>query len=189
MPARRPDGARDRILDAADALFYSQGIHRTGIDEIIATAGVAKASLYKHFESKDALIAAYVARRDEEWREAFERRLREGDHTPRERLLRVFDLLGEWFRTRAFRGCAFINASVELADARHAGHVAAVRNKRALRAMLTDLARQARLAHPERVADQLAMLADGAIVTAAMERDAGAAARARAVAELVVRAA
>src|SRR5437868_6751707 len=119
-----PD-ARERILKAADTLFYSRGIRATGIDEIIAVAGVAKASLYKHFVTKDALIAAYVSRRDELWREDFERRLRDGDCSPRERLLRVFDLLQKWFRTKAFRGCAFINASVELADSRHAGHRAA----------------------------------------------------------------
>jgi len=189
MPRQRTLGARDRILDAADALFYSKGIRATGIDEIIEVAGVAKASLYKYFASKDALIAAYVSRRDKVWREDFERRLREGDCSPRERLLRVFDVLQEWFRTKTFRGCAFINASIELADASHAGHRAALRNKRALRALLTELAEEAHLARPAEVGAQLAVLVNGAIATAAMEHDGRGAERARAVAELIVRAA
>jgi AcrR family transcriptional regulator len=186
---KKADAPRERLLRAADELFYRRGIRNVGIDEIIAEAGVAKASLYKHFESKDDLVAEYVRQRDTRWREWFQREVEDRASTPRDRLLAVFDVLGEWLASPGFRGCAFQNATIELADAKHAGHAAAVANKRAVRAFLRDLAREAGVADPGPLADQLSLLAEGAIVTALMERTPTAARTARRAAAQLLKAA
>src|SRR5690242_9649748 len=105
--------ARDRLLAAANELFYEEGVHTVGIDRIIERAGVAKASLYGTFGSKDELVRAYLegrhARRQTRITEALATRYA----TPRERILGVFDVLGETVAEPGFHGCAFINASVE----------------------------------------------------------------------------
>ena len=109
----RPSGsARDRLLDAADDLFYEEGIHSVGIDRVIERAGVAKATLYSTFGSKDELVRAYLERRHELWRARMLSGLERFD-TPRERLLGVFDVLAETAAAPGFRGCAFVNASAE----------------------------------------------------------------------------
>ena len=180
-------GARERILRAADDLFYQRGVRNVGIDEIIAVAGVAKASLYKHFPSKDALVAEYLRLRHERWIASFVSTVEGRAPMPRERLVAVFDVLEEWFETEDFRGCAFQNAAVELADRRHEAHAAVLANKRAVRAYLTELAGQAGLADPEGVSAQLALLAEGAIITAQLEGSAAPARVAREAAETLLR--
>jgi AcrR family transcriptional regulator len=162
------DGPRERLLRAADELFYTRGIRNVGIDEVISAAGVAKASLYTHFRSKDELIAEYVRQRDARWRTWFRESVSARASTPRKRLLAVFDVLAEWLASPEFRGCAFQNASIELADVAHPGHVAAAGNKRAVRSYLDELARDAGVADPHALADQLALVAEGAIITALM---------------------
>jgi AcrR family transcriptional regulator len=161
-----PEGVRDRLLDVVDDLFYTRGIRNVGIDEIIARAGVAKASLYKHFPSKDALVAAYVRRRAARWGEWFRGEVERRGGAPRERLLTVFDVLAEWIASSGFRGCAFQNAAVELADRTHEAHAAVIENKRGVHAYLRSLAQDAELHAPDALASQLAVLVEGAIVAA-----------------------
>ena len=161
-----PDGVRDRLLDVVDELFYARGIRNVGIDEIIARAGVAKASLYKHFPSKDALVAEYVRRRAARWGEWFHREVEGRGGTARERLLAVFDVLAEWIASAGFRGCAFQNAAVELADRTHDAHLAVIDNKRGVHAFLRSLAQEAGLRDADGLASQLAVLVEGAIVAA-----------------------
>lgn len=173
------DGPRERLLRAADELFYTRGIRNVGIDEVIVAAGVAKASLYTHFRSRDGLVAEYVRQRDARWRTWFRESIQARASTPRKRLLAVFDVLAEWLASPGFRGCAFQNASIELADTTHPGHAAAAANKRAVRSYLAELARNAGVAEPGALADQLALLAEGAIVTALMQGSAATAAVAR----------
>src|ERR1700760_2809534 len=109
--ARRPS-ARERLLDAADELFYEEGIHIVGIDRVIERAGVAKASLYSTFGSKDELVRAYLAGRAEARHQRIARHL--ARHTaPRDRVLAIFDALDEAIQTPGYRGCAFVNASAE----------------------------------------------------------------------------
>src|SRR5690349_3475722 len=103
--ARRPS-ARDRLLAAADELFYAEGVHTVGIDRIIERAGVAKASLYSAFGSKEELVKAYLEGRHEIRRTRLLAGLQRFAD-PRERLLGVFDVLGELAGTPGFRGCAF----------------------------------------------------------------------------------
>jgi AcrR family transcriptional regulator len=184
-PERR--SARERLLAAAEELFYEEGINTVGIDRVIERAGVAKASLYDCFGSKEELVRSYLAARQQ----AREARMKEKlalYTTPKERLLGVFDALGEVFRASNFRGCAFVRASAEV---RSGSSLKAVSDdSRAwLRNLFTELARDAGARKPESLAQQLVLLYDGASVSAQMDRDASAAAAARAVASLMLEAA
>ncbi|MGH7703427.1 MAG: TetR/AcrR family transcriptional regulator [Gemmatimonadales bacterium] len=172
-----PSSVRERILDSAADLFYKRGIRNVGIDEIIARAGVAKMSLYKHFPSKDALIVEWLRRRDQRWRHWFVTAVERSGSTPRRRILGVFDALAEWFGTRDFRGCAFINSAVELADPRHPGFQASLEHKELVYQYLRELTTAAGAPRPEALARQLVLLMDGAIVGALMQGSGAAPAR------------
>jgi AcrR family transcriptional regulator len=179
--------ARERLLAAADELFYEEGVCSVGIDRVIERAGVAKASLYSVFGSKDALIRSYLTARHE----ARQARLTQKVATfsdPRERLLSVFDSMAELIAEPDFRGCAFQRAS---AEARPGSAVAEiVKESRAwTRSFLTDLSREVGAADPEHLADQLVLLYDGVVVGAHMDHNLGAAAAAREVAALLIDAA
>src|SRR6516225_2910212 len=104
--------ARDRLLAAADELFYKEGIHTVGIDRVLEKAGVAKASLYSTFGSKEELVHAYLQLRAERRQRRISERLARLDD-PRERVLAVFDVLGDAAAEPGYRGCAFVNASAE----------------------------------------------------------------------------
>jgi AcrR family transcriptional regulator len=178
--APRPP-ARVRLLDAAEDLFYEEGVHSVGIDRVIERAGVAKATLYSTFGSKDELVRSYLERRNLIWRDLLTRELQARYDTPRERLLGVFDVLGESFAEPAFRGCAFVNASAEACPG---GVVEAVADEARAwrRALLLRLAQHSGVADPESLARQLSLLYDGAMVAAGMDRDPGTARTARAIA-------
>jgi AcrR family transcriptional regulator len=179
--------ARDRLLDAADELFYSEGVQTVGIDRIIERAGVAKASLYNTFGSKDELVRAYLQSRHT----ATVDRLRAAVATrtdPVQRLLAPFDVQAEMFTRKDFHGCAFVSAA---AEAPRGGLVeqAADQFRADIRALFTDLATDARTADAATLGSQLQLIYDGAIISAQMDRDPSAAVRARAAAEILVRAA
>ena len=181
--------ARERLLDAADQLFYGEGVRTVGIDRVIAQAGVAKASLYNTFGSKDELIRAYLERRHERWTERMTRRLAADYDTPRDRLVGVFDLLGESFVAPAFNGCHFANAS---AEATPGSPVVEATDSFRLdrRTLVTELARDAGAADADLLARNLTLVLDGATVAARLDRDpAGVAADARAVAVTMIDAA
>ena len=177
--ARRPS-ARERLLDAADELFYEEGIHIVGIDRVIEKAGVAKASLYSTFGSKDELVRAYLNRRYEQRRTRItEWVARYG--TPRERLLGVFDALGDSIAQPGYHGCAFANATAESSRGSAAEQV--TQTYRAwMRALFTDLAGQAGAADPATLGAQLHLLYDGVNWAARIDRDLAAAGRAQAAA-------
>jgi AcrR family transcriptional regulator len=168
---------RERLLAAANELFYEEGIHTVGIDRVIERAGVAKASLYSAFGSKDELVRAYLTARFEARQRRLTARLARHD-SPRDRLLAVFDVLGEVTVEREFRGCAFLRAS---AEARGGAVVRAVcDDARAWqRALFTTLTREAGVARPDRLVQQLVLLYDGATVVGQMDRDPSAAGVAR----------
>jgi AcrR family transcriptional regulator len=178
-----PLSARERLLAAAEELFYADGVHTVGIDRVIERAGVAKATLYSVFGSKDELVRAYLLQHNQTWRERLTAGLavRYADADPRERLLGVFDLLGERSAEPGFHGCAFVNAS---AEARPGSPIQQVSDQaRAWVAdLFADLARQAGVADAEPLARQLALLYHGATLSARMDRDRSAAATARAAA-------
>lgn len=184
--ARKPS-ARDRLLAAADELFYAEGVHTVGIDRVIEHAGVAKASLYSTFGSKDGLIRAYLESRHQARRERILTGLRRYQ-TPRDRLLGVFDLLAELAATPTFRGCAFYNASAE-SPAGGVVQQASDENRAWTRTLFTDLAREAGAGDPEALAAHLVILYDGASVGARMDRSPAAAVASRAVAAALLDAA
>ena len=177
--ARRPS-ARERLLDAADELFYEEGIHIVGIDRVIEKAGVAKASLYSTFGSKDELVRAYLNRKYEQRRTRITEWLTRYS-TPRGRLLGVFDALGDSIAQPGYHGCAFANASAESSPGSVAEQV--TQEYRAwTRDLFTELARDAGAADPATLAAQLHLLYDGVNWAARIDRDLAAASRAQAAA-------
>ena len=178
---------RERLLAAANELFYEEGVHSVGIDRVIEKAGVAKASLYSTFGSKEELVRAYLTGRHEARKARITRRI-EAATTARARVLAVFDALEEIVSQPRFRGCAFVLAT---AEGRPGGRVRGVcEDARAwTRTLFTDLARAAGAAHPARLAQQLTMLYDGATTVSSMDGDATAPAAARAMAATLLDAA
>jgi AcrR family transcriptional regulator len=168
--------ARERLLTAANELFYDEGVHTVGIDRVIERAGVAKASLYNTFGSKDELVKAYLAGR----RTRVAARILayiERYAAPRDRLLGVFEAQGELFAEPGFRGCAFVSASAESPG--QAVSQACDDYRGWVRGLLTGLAADAGAADPERLGRQLQMIYDGASLSARMDRDPAASALAR----------
>jgi AcrR family transcriptional regulator len=179
--------ARERLLAAANDLFYAQGVQTVGIDRVIEHAGVAKASLYNTFGSKENLVRAYLESRHE----ATVDRLRssiECHRDPRQRLLAVFDAQADIFAEPSFRGCAFITASAEAPDGGLIQH-AADDYRAEIRSLLTELAREAGAGDPVALGRQLHLLYDGGGMAARMDRDEHAAAAAKAAAAVLLDAA
>jgi AcrR family transcriptional regulator len=188
------DSRREHLVETALRLFYTHGFHATGIDRILAEAGVAKMTLYKHFRSKDELILAALRRRDELFRNWLMGAMEHASSNPRERLLAMFDALDDWFHGRAlgalgFHGCAFIKASGEFDDANHAVHRACAEHKRMIVDYLAGIAASAGAADPAALAEQLALLKEGAIVTAQVRGTSGAALQAKLIARTMIDAA
>jgi AcrR family transcriptional regulator len=178
--------ARERLLEAANELFYDEGVHTVGIDRVIERAGVAKASLYNTFGSKDELVRAYLEGRHARTAARITRYL-ERYNDPRDRLLGVFEAQGELFAQPGFRGCAFVSASAESPG--EAVSRAAEDYRGWVRGLLTGLAREAGAPEPERLGRQLHMIYDGASLSARMDHDPAASAAARAAAEALLDAA
>jgi len=176
--------ARERLLAAADELFYGNGINTVGIDRVIEHAGVAKASLYDCFGSKEELIRAYLLRRGAVRQARIEERVGRYQ-TPEEKILSIFDLLGESAAQPGYRGCAFARAA---ADANSSDSVRTVceESRAYLRGKFMELAREAGAAEPEVLACQLLLLYDGASTAAYMDANPNAASTARAVAAQVL---
>jgi AcrR family transcriptional regulator len=142
--------ARERVLTAAYELFSRRGIHAVGTDEVIARAGVAKATLYRHFATKNDLVLAVLERREELWTHGLiEAQSQLLGSTPEEQLLAIFDVLHDWFQNRddGYEGCSFINVLLELGPDHPAGqasivHIDNVRDivrRRAVAAGLSDV--------------------------------------------------
>ena len=179
LPARL--SARERLLAAADELFYENGINLVGIDRVIEHAGVAKASLYDSFGSKEELIRCYLQARSERRQARIDERMAQFQ-APRDKILSVFDLLGETVAQPNYRGCAFQRAGAE------AGAGSTIKgtcdaSRAWIRREFTDLARAAGARDPESLGRQLVLLYDGAAATAHMDRDLEAPHAARALAE------
>jgi len=175
--------AQDRALDAAEDLFYTRGVHAVGMDDIRDTSGVSLKRLYQLFPNKEHLVTAFLRRRDVRWRGGLTEHVgRVAD--PRERLLAVFDWLHTWFTAPDYRGCAWINCFGELGATSTAVAEEARTHKEGFRQILRDLSAGA--GHDDDLEEQLLLLAEGAIVTAAITGNPAAAHQARnAAAKLV----
>ena len=170
---------RARILDAAARLFYRRGIRAVSVDEVAETASVTKVTVYKYFRSKDNLIASCLHMLDDRFFAWFVDQVESCSDEAEERLLAVFDVLDRWYHRPTFRGCAFINTTVELAEPTHPAHHAVVAHKQRSRAYFRELAEAACVDDPDDIADQWMLLSEGATITALVEDDRDAARRAR----------
>ena len=184
IPQAEPD-ARERILDSAYQLFSRRAIRDVGVDEVIEQARVAKATLYRHFPSKDDLVMAFLERREQRWTLAWvEAEARRRGTTPEEQLLAIFELFDEWFQLDDFEACSFINVLLEMGPTHPAGQ-ASVRHLANIRTVVARLAEEAALRDPASFAHSWHILMKGSIVSAT-EGDAQAAQRAQSMARLLI---
>jgi len=176
---------RERILDTAYQLIARRGVRDVGVEEVIATAGIAKATLYRHFPSKNDLVLAVLEHREQVWTLGLvEAEARRRGSTPEERLLAVFDVFDEWFRSDGFDTCTFVNVLLEMGPD-HVLGVASIRHLQNIRTMIAQLATEAGLRDPEEFARSWHILMKGSIVSAA-EGDTDAALRAQAMAASLI---
>jgi AcrR family transcriptional regulator len=164
----------DRILQAADRLFYRKGIRAVGVDTVAAEAGISKRSLYDTYPSKDALIGAYLRQRIQP--------LPATDGPPAAWVLALFDQLHARFLSGEFRGCPFVNAVTELADDCETARAIAIQYKNHRRTAITAALSGAGASCPDVLADQIAILFEGAIATMLVHQNAAVAIHARAAA-------
>ena len=166
--------------------MYTRGTS-VGVDTLVEEIGVAKMTLYRHFPRKEQLIVACLEGIDERYRRWLERN--SAGLAGEERLLGIFDSLRSWFASDGFRGCAFVNATVELADPQHPAREAVLAHKRRLREWVAAIADDCDIADPPTIAAQLVQLMEGAISTAVVEDDPSAADLARQMATVIISAA
>jgi AcrR family transcriptional regulator len=185
--ATEPAGkARERILDTAYELFSHRGIRAVGIDELIDRASVAKATLYRHFPSKDDLVLAFLEQREQRWTLGWvEAEARMRGETPEEQLLAIFDLFDEWFHRDDFEGCSFINVLLETGDLDHPVGRASAGYLENIRSLVRTLADEVGLRDSESFALSWHILMKGSIVQAA-EGDHHAAKRAQELGRLLI---
>jgi AcrR family transcriptional regulator len=159
--------ARERTLLTAYELFRSHGVTAVGVDRIVADAGVAKTTLYRHFRSKEDLVLAVLDRHEHVWTQGWLERVSvEGGETPEAQILAIFDAFDEWFRQETYRGCLFTNVSVEArAESGPLGTIAAAR-LRDIRQFIASLAAEAGVADPAEFGLRIQMLMLGAIIQA-----------------------
>jgi AcrR family transcriptional regulator len=178
--------ARERILSAAYGLFTRRGIGAVGIDEVIERAGVAKATLYRHFGTKNELVLAVLRRREQLWTLGLvETQSRQRADTPEEQLLAIFDVFHDWFQSRdGFEGCSFINVLLEMGATHPAGQ-ACVAHLDNIRGMVRQRAQAAGLRDIDNFARSWHILMKGSIISAT-EGDLEAAHRAQAMARSLI---
>jgi AcrR family transcriptional regulator len=167
MIATRAPSARRRILEAAQRLFHRDGFRAVGIDTIIAEAGVAKMSLYRHFPSKDDLIVAYLEESNRQFWEWLEGAVAHIDD-PAAKLIGMFAAIEKLATSPACLGCTFQSAAAEFPERHHPGHQVALGHKRQVRERFATLGREAGVREPGELADRLLLLMDGAFVAARM---------------------
>jgi AcrR family transcriptional regulator len=177
--------ARERILETAFRLFYAHGVRGVGVDTIIASSGVAKATFYKHFPSKDDLAVAYLDRVDGLWRGQLQAAAAAAGPEPRARLVGMFDALLAACQQDDFHGCAFINTAAESAPGSPA-HARTVEHKAAVRAWVRGIAEQAGAQDPDGLARALTLLLDGGLAEGVLDRDPSAARAAKQTARELV---
>jgi AcrR family transcriptional regulator len=154
-------GVRDRLLDAADRLFYQEGVRAVGIDRLLAEADAAKASLYQHFGCKDQLVASYLERKTVDARVQIERYL--ADTPPSQRALKFFDWVVDWAESKDFRGCPLQHTVTELTDAAHPARAIAHGQREWFSERFLEWATAAGLKDAKATARALIVLFDGAV--------------------------
>ncbi len=185
MATSAPSKPRERILATAYDLFSRRGVRDVGIDEVIEKADVAKATLYRHFPSKDVLVLAFLARREEQWTKGFvEAGARARGKTPEKRLLAIFDVFHDWFASPEFDACSFINVLLEMGPEHEVGR-SSIGYLENIRSVVRGLADEAGLRDTDSFARSWHILMKGSIISAA-EGDLAAAKRAQGMAKLLI---
>jgi AcrR family transcriptional regulator len=161
---------RDRLLRAADELFYQEGIHASGIDRLVEIADVAKMTLYNNYRSKDELVAAWLAWRHEDWEGRLAKRL-EHSESATERILAVFDAYLDSATEPEHRGCVFLNAAAEIPSPDHPARTVVRSHKDSVRDFLIREAEELGTDDPEGLGEQLFVLLEGGVVTAGVRGD------------------
>jgi AcrR family transcriptional regulator len=179
--------ARQRILETANELFYQEGIHAVGIDTIIERSGVAKATLYYHFASKEALIEAYLRERDRSFWAWFEQAT-SGEQEAKGKLLAFFAALIAKVSRPGYRGCVFVNSVAEFPHEGQAGYALPRATKYEMRRRLLQLCQELPTKHPDALADQLTLLAEGAFVSSPLFDAPGPVAHVREAARILIEA-
>ena len=176
---------KGHLVDVAIEMFNRYGYHAVGVDSIIAEAGVAKTTLYRHFETKELLIAAALQKIDEQFRIDLRQFSADASTDPLGQLFASFDFLESWFSTKIFYGCPFIKAAGEYDDTNQIFQEV-ILHKRLIIAYFEELIRAAGLANPEQLAEEINLLHEGAVALAQVTRDASAAQKAKAVARKIL---
>ena len=162
----RPSALRDKILTTESKLFYKNGVHAVGVDLVVKESGIAKTSLYRHFGNKDSLVAAFLEEEDADfWRQWDAIAVRHASDPAAE-----LDGYVDWMKVRlrrpGYRGCPQLNVAAELPDPKHPARLVARAHEDRMRERFTSLARRLGLRKPETVGEQLALVFDGAFISA-----------------------
>jgi AcrR family transcriptional regulator len=180
------EAARSQVLDAAGRLYYRRGIQNVGMDDLRAESGISLKRLYRLCPSKESIVEQSLLRQHETWNHWLESAIARA-HTPRDRLLAIYDMLARWFRTDEFRGCLFINSFGELGTVTPRIAEIVRSHKAGFQSRVAQLTREA--GAPAALAAQLAILAEGAQTTAAISGSPTPARQARKAAEVLIDAA
>lgn len=177
--------ASERIINTAEALFYSEGIQSVGIDRIVEESNVALNTMYKYFSSKDKLVEAYLEDRDIKWMNWLNSYIEKED-APVNKVLAIFHALEQWFHEDQFRGCAFINASGELGHTKPSVYEISKKHKETLYKTILDILMSTHIEQKEKVAKQLMILIEGSIVQAYLNEEKEAALYAKEIAKILL---
>jgi AcrR family transcriptional regulator len=169
-PRKTDATARERIMSVAEELFYREGIRATGVDRIVEVSGVSKTSLYRVFQSKDELIAAYAKAHDQRFWERWDKAAEIYRNKPLAQLNAVLDGVAESIGRPTYRGCPFINLAIELPDENHPARIIAAASKTRLKTQLENLVAQLSVANPGQVAEQILLLVNGAYANGSIDR-------------------
>jgi len=180
---------RERILSTASKLFYKNGVQAVGVDLVVAEAGIAKTSLYRHFGNKDALVAAFLEAEDANFWRQWDAIAAQHAGDPEGELRAYLDWMDVRLIRPGYRGCPQLNVAAELANPKHPARRAAVEHKERMRSRLCDIAARMNLRDPERVGSQLALAFDGAFMTAPLGKGDRAAASLRDIVNVVLKSA
>lgn len=182
---KKTTDTREKILKTAEQLIYQNGIHAMGMDLLVKTSGVARKSIYRHFQNKEDVASAALTERDEWWMQWFRTESDKGE-TPQERILNMFTALKSWFESDGFRGCAFINTAGEVGDPEDPIRQIAKMHKQKLLDYVLEVCGQLGVKEPEILARQLLILLEGAITTSYVMGDWSAADKARDIAKMML---
>lgn len=179
---------QDKILQTAEQLIYTNGIHAMGMDLLVRTSGVARKSIYRYYATKEDVAVNALSARDVRWMHWFRSEVDKATH-PEARILEMFTVLKGWFESEGFRGCAFINTAGEIGDAADPIRQLAKAHKQKLFDYALELCQELNVDQPETLAKQLLILIDGAITLALVMGDHSAADSARDMAQLLLKSA